>query len=72
MNSEYDRPRCPHCGRFVSDAHALANDERLISVTGACRQHNVVTLAASWWNYDLWFAEEGVVTDIGVIEESRA
>jgi len=53
--SEHDRPRCPECGRFVADARAFANDERLTSVTGICREHGSVSLGSSWWSWDLWF-----------------
>ena len=58
MNSEFDRPRCPDCGRFVADAWALANGDGLIKVTGVCRKHGTVTLGTSWWVYELWFIEE--------------
>ena len=56
MLSEFDRPRCPQCGRFVACARATANEERLISVTGDCQVHGVVTLGPSWHVWDLWFA----------------
>ena len=56
MESEFDRPRCPQCGRFVGCARAIANDDGLIAVTGDCRKRGVVTLGPSWWSYDLWFA----------------
>ena len=58
MNSEHDRPRCPECGQFVGKATAIANDDGLTSVTGTCRAHGLVTLGRSWWDYDLWFAED--------------
>ena len=58
MNSEFDRPRCPHCGLFVSNARAMANDDGLTSVTGICSKHEVVTLGRSRWDYDLWFATD--------------
>jgi len=58
VNSEHDRPRCPECGRFVSNAKAWANDDGLTSVTGECKTHATVTLGRSWWDYDLWFTEE--------------
>jgi hypothetical protein len=58
MESEFDRPRCPECKRFVADARATVTGERLSSVTGQCKTHGLVTLGSSWWDYDLWFAED--------------
>jgi hypothetical protein len=47
--------RCRYCGRFVSDVHALANDEGLTDVNGVCHKHGRIGLEGASWDYDLFF-----------------
>lgn len=49
--------RCPTCSRYVGNVLAVANDERLLQVTGVCKTHGPVHLKGESWNWDLFYGE---------------